>query len=135
VVSLGFLYYNDQGEASHIWKFVERGYNKSVVGKFLVLASGLPFLFARSLVADVIRLRNPLSRYWQPGHRGMLAFTGTMDWLGGWPFEVAKSEQIFEFYAQRGFTLRRLRTCAGRAECNEFLFTKNPDFPASPELE
>jgi len=117
--------YNDQGEASHIWKLVKRSYNKSIVGKILVLALGVPFLTARSFVADLVRLRNPLSRYWQSGRRGMVASSDTFDWLGGWPFEVAKPEQIFEFYAQHGFTLRRLRTCAGRAGCNEFLFTRD----------
>jgi hypothetical protein len=44
--------YNDQGEASHIWKLVKRSYNKSIVGKFLVLALGVPFLTVRSFVAD-----------------------------------------------------------------------------------
>src|SRR5262249_42626223 len=117
--------YNDQGEASYIWKLVKRIYNKSLLGKFLVLALGVPFLTIRSFLADIGRLRSPFSRYWQPERRGMLAFTDTIDWLGGWPFEVAKPEQIFEFYVTRGFTLSKLITCAGRAGCNEFLFTKD----------
>lgn len=47
-----------------------------------------------------------------------------IDWVGGYPFEVAKPEQIFDFYRVRGFTLLRLRTCAGTLGCNEFVFEK-----------
>lgn len=45
----------------------------------------------------------------------------------GWavtPFEVAKPEQIFTFYRERGFALEGLKTCAGGLRCNEFLFTR-----------
>jgi 2-polyprenyl-6-hydroxyphenyl methylase/3-demethylubiquinone-9 3-methyltransferase len=65
------------------------------------------------MLADLVRLRNPLSRYRQQGGR-MASFTDTIDWLGGWPFEVAKNEQIFDFYTQCSIILRTLRTCAGR---------------------
>jgi hypothetical protein len=36
-----------------------------------------------------------------------------VDWVGGYPFEVAKLEQIFNFYYQRGFYLARMTTQAG----------------------
>ncbi len=118
--------YNDQGEATYVWKLVKRIYNRGRIGKALVLGLGVPFLTIRTMLADLVRRRKPLSRYREQGGRGMAAFTDTIDWLGGWPFEVAKPEQIFDFYNQRGFTLRTLRTCAGRAGCNEFLFAKMP---------
>jgi 2-polyprenyl-6-hydroxyphenyl methylase/3-demethylubiquinone-9 3-methyltransferase len=44
------------------------------------------------------------------------------DWLGGYPFEVAKPEEIFDFYKKRGFRLERLKTCAGGLGNNEFVF-------------
>ena len=44
------------------------------------------------------------------------------DWIGGYPFEVAKPEEIFDFFRARGFELRRLKTCAGGYGCNEFVF-------------
>jgi 2-polyprenyl-3-methyl-5-hydroxy-6-metoxy-1,4-benzoquinol methylase len=115
--------YNDQGEATHIWKRVKRAYNGSSIGKAAVLGVGMPFLMVRTAAADLVRMRNPFSRYRQSA-RGMAAFADLVDWLGGWPFEVAKPEEIFEFYTKRGFTLHKLRTCAGRAGCNEFLFVK-----------
>ena len=38
-----------------------------------------------------------------------------IDWVGGYPFEVAKPEQIFDFFrCHRGMLeRRRLSTCAG----------------------
>ena len=46
------------------------------------------------------------------------------DWLGGYPFEVARPEEIFDFYHRHGFQLQRLKTSGGDLGCNEFVFTK-----------
>jgi len=59
----------------------------------------------------------------------MSAFHDWKDWLGGYPFEVAKPGQIFEFYRTRGFMLVKLTTCAGTMGCNEFVF-KRTESPA-----
>ena len=45
-----------------------------------------------------------------------------IDWAGGYPFEVAKPEEVLDFCAARGFVLRRLTTAGGGHGCNEFLF-------------
>jgi 2-polyprenyl-6-hydroxyphenyl methylase/3-demethylubiquinone-9 3-methyltransferase len=45
-----------------------------------------------------------------------------LDWLGGYPFEVAKPEGVFDYFRARGFVLEMLRTCRGRMGCNEFVF-------------
>ncbi|MCC7451592.1 MAG: hypothetical protein IT324_29565 [Anaerolineae bacterium] len=47
-----------------------------------------------------------------------------IDWVDGYPFEVARPEQIFDFYRERGFTLVRLKTCAGGLGCNEYIFER-----------
>ena len=47
-----------------------------------------------------------------------------LDWLGGLPFEVAKPEEIFKFYRQRGFVLENLVTCGGGLGNNQFVFLK-----------
>jgi len=47
-----------------------------------------------------------------------------VDWVGGYPFEVAKPEEIFYFFHSRGFQLEKLKTCAGGLGCNEFVFEK-----------
>jgi hypothetical protein len=47
-----------------------------------------------------------------------------IDWVGGYPFEVAKPEAILDFYLRRGFTLKRLVTCGGSLGCNEYVFVR-----------
>jgi hypothetical protein len=47
-----------------------------------------------------------------------------VDWVGGYPFEVAKPEEIFDFYSQRGFSLIKMTTCGGTLGCNELVFRK-----------
>ena len=59
--------------------------------------------------------------------RGMSPWRDVVDWVGGYPFEVARPEQIFGFYHQRGYELERLRTSGGGHGCNEFVFRKRAD--------
>lgn len=56
--------------------------------------------------------------------RGMSRWHDVLDWVGGHPFEVARPEEIFQFYSDRGFQLERLRTCGGGLGCNEFVFRR-----------
>jgi hypothetical protein len=66
----------------------------------------------------------PLPPAVQP--RGMSVHHDRIDWIGGFPFEVAKPEEIFDFLSGRGFDLRYLKTCAGGHGCNEYVFTRLP---------
>jgi 2-polyprenyl-6-hydroxyphenyl methylase/3-demethylubiquinone-9 3-methyltransferase len=49
------------------------------------------------------------------------------DWVGGYPFEVAKPEEVLDFCRRRGFELRRMKTCAGGIGCNEFVLVRPAD--------
>ena len=53
--------------------------------------------------------------------RGMSRFHDWLDWLGGYPYEVAKPEQIIHFFRKYGFNLRRLSTDK-RIGNNQFVF-------------
>jgi len=57
-----------------------------------------------------------------------------IDWLGGYPYEVATPEAVFDFFHARGFQLERLTTCTGGFGNNEFTFRREtlPDRPAPP---
>jgi len=115
--------YNDQGRYSRYWTKIKRLYN--------VLPSYLRFLV---LVPCFVRLRGPMLvrdllkgqplRSWRNygAERGMSPWYDVVDWVGGYPFEVAKPEEIFDFYRLRGFELQRLKTCGGGRGCNEFVF-------------
>ena len=118
--------YNDQGTASVRWTKTKRLYNRLPKGlRFLVVWPSFWVLNWRSLVKDTLHLQ-PLKsiRTYGKGLRGMSFWQDVVDWVGGYPFEVATPEQIFDFYRQQGFELKRLRTCGGSLGCNEFVFRK-----------
>ncbi|MGE0435122.1 MAG: SAM-dependent methyltransferase, partial [Planctomycetota bacterium] len=66
-------------------------------------------------------------RHWQEyrRERGMSLWHDFVDWVGGFPFEVATPEQIFDCFRERGFVLERLRTCAGGIGTNHFRFVRH----------
>jgi len=47
-----------------------------------------------------------------------------IDWIGGYPYENAKPEEIFEFCKARGFRLEKVRTRGGETGYNQFIFSK-----------
>jgi hypothetical protein len=53
--------------------------------------------------------------------RGMSVWHDLVDWVGGYPFEVAKPEEVIGLVASRGFGLERLVTVGNLQGCNEFL--------------
>jgi 2-polyprenyl-6-hydroxyphenyl methylase/3-demethylubiquinone-9 3-methyltransferase len=115
--------YNDQGRKSRWWRIVKRWYCNSLAAKILLISVFFPYFFCAGLAVDVLRGRNPVRRYQDyKKTRGMSVVTDWFDWLGGYPFEVAKPEEIFHFYKARGYTLNRLKTCGGGLGNNEFVF-------------
>jgi 2-polyprenyl-6-hydroxyphenyl methylase/3-demethylubiquinone-9 3-methyltransferase len=120
--------YNDQGGTSRRWTLVKRFYCSGWLGRVIMKMIFYPYFALGRLLADVLKRRNPLTSYAEyKKSRGMSVVHDWVDWLGGYPFEVAKPEQIFEFIQQRGFSLQRLKTCGGGLGCNEFVFVKHAD--------
>lgn len=120
--------YNDQGSVSQRWAAIKKAYNKAprlLKGPFAVLIMGP--LELKSALSATIRLRpREYVRTWTQYHnmRGMSRWHDLIDWVGGYPFEVARPEQIFDFYHGRGFELSWMKTCTGNCGCNEFVFHK-----------
>jgi len=119
--------YNDQGRSSRLWTAVKRSYVRAPgLFKYAVLVPAFVRLWGPAMARDVIAGK-PLRtwRAYRNAPRGMDPWRDVVDWVGGYPFEVAKPEQIFDFYRRRGFELRRMVTCAGGLGCNEFVFVAN----------
>jgi 2-polyprenyl-6-hydroxyphenyl methylase/3-demethylubiquinone-9 3-methyltransferase len=122
---LAVAIYNDQGTASRRWTALQRLYNRLPSGlRFTVLLPSLFLLWTRPCVKDLIALR-PF-RTWRDyaKNRGMSAWHDLVDWVGGYPREVAKPEEVFTFYKNHGFELTYLNTQGGSMGCNEFTFTR-----------
>lgn len=127
----GTLYvsiYNDQGGESRMWTSVKRRYNESgPVMRRLLLAGSVLYLsrrFPLRVAAVLMRGRPGSMVRSEPRARGMSRRHDLVDWVGGYPFEVASPEQVFGFCRDRGFQLRHLKTCKGGIGCNEFVFRR-----------
>jgi 2-polyprenyl-3-methyl-5-hydroxy-6-metoxy-1,4-benzoquinol methylase len=120
--------YNDQDGTSRRWRVVKRLYNKGLAWKVLIVAVFVPSFIVRHAVADFVRLKDPFSRYRNyKKARGMSVVHDWIDWLGGYPYECAKPEEVFDFCRKRGFNLLKLKTCGRGLGGNEFVFERCAD--------
>ncbi|HEX6183676.1 MAG TPA: class I SAM-dependent methyltransferase [Pyrinomonadaceae bacterium] len=120
--------YNDTGSQSERWKWIKKTYNR------LPRPLRSPFALVvmapeetKAMLRALVHLRpseytSRWTRYDQ--NRGMSRWHDIVDWVGGHPYEVARPEEIFDFYRARGFTLTKLKCGGVGLGCNEFVFVK-----------
>lgn len=121
--------YNDQGTASVVWAKVKRLYCKSMWPvKAMIIGLSMLVLWGPAAARALLRgaMRSRIRNYGQGTGRGMSAWRDLIDWVGGYPFEVATPQELFDFYHGRGFQLERLTTCGGKLGCNQFVFRRPP---------
>jgi 2-polyprenyl-3-methyl-5-hydroxy-6-metoxy-1,4-benzoquinol methylase len=136
--------YNDQGTLSSVWRRIKQLYVKLprwLQTPYVALVGGAYYAqraaarITMMILATLVRLatlRNPLVPWTALHHdlvvrheaRGMRRWTDLVDWIGGYPFEVARPEDVFHFLRDRGFRLQHLKTCGGGLGCNEFILVK-----------
>lgn len=119
--------YNDQGLRSRVWRTIKRTYNRLpplMRPAFVVAVMGPREAVAAGV--EVARLR-PMAylQGWSEykRSRGMSRWHDLVDWVGGYPFEVARPDDVFRFYRDRGFTLVELVTRT--AGCNEYVLVRD----------
>lgn len=135
VASHGLLFisiYNDQGLRSRVWRLVKRLYNRLPAPlrvPYVALTMAPRELLSAAVHTARLQPREYVRTWTQYSRRrGMSRWHDLVDWVGGYPFEIAKPEEVFDFYRQRGFTLQRLITCGGGLGCNQFVFLRSePD--------
>jgi len=126
----GFLFialYNDPGWKSKLWLLIKRTYN------MLPAWLRTPYIFfvmvpreLRVFLRYLLKLRpQDYFAYWRNYNkkRGMNRWHDIVDWVGGYPFEVATFEEIVAFYKQHGFVLVNSIPRDGSG-CNEFVFQR-----------
>lgn len=122
--------YNDTGTQSRRWRWIKRTYNE------LPSAARTPFAIAVTLPGELKALAGSALRG-RPGDylrswsgyrrlRGMSRWHDIVDWVGGYPYEFATPDEIFEFYRSRGFTLANMKCGGVGLGCNEFVFERSP---------
>jgi len=121
--------YNDQGASSVRWARVKRTYNRLPAPLQIVYVTAFAAaLEVAALGLSLVRLqpRRILDRWRHYENvRGMSRWHDIVDWIGGYPFEVARPDVVVSFCADRGFSVRRLKDCGGRMGCNEFVFARH----------
>lgn len=113
--------YNDEGFKSRVWTRIKKFYCSGLPGRWLVKAIFIPMFAGVAVLKCLATGRNYFADYKR--RRGMSVYHDWIDWIGGYPFEVAKPEEILEFYRDHGFTLDNLRT-TNRLGCNQFVFVR-----------
>ncbi len=100
--------YNDQGWRSRLWRRAKEAYVRLPPVRPLLLAAGAIRFFVPVVLRDSLRGR-PFAHFTEyRSKRGMSAFTDLVDWMGGYPFEVATAEVLVDRGADHGFELCRL---------------------------
>lgn len=112
--------YNDEGRKSRIWRAVKSRYVRSgLAGRKFIEYGTLFWAWGKGFVIHPKRSLAAWQNYIQS--RGMSPWYDVVDWAGGYPFEVARPDQIFNFFHERGFSLDHMITGGGHG-CNEFTF-------------
>ena len=111
--------YNDTGSQARRWLWIKKTYNE--LPGFL----RLPFAMVVSAPDELkYRIHSVLSPQRNVNRRGMSRWYDMIDWVGGYPYEVATPDQIFEFYKERGFQLTKMKCGGVGLGCNEFVFLR-----------
>jgi 2-polyprenyl-6-hydroxyphenyl methylase/3-demethylubiquinone-9 3-methyltransferase len=121
--------YNDEGRRSVRWRNIKRLYCSGPLGRAAMSMVFIPYLLVYDAKETLLRGENPLKRWFgAEAARGMSPVRDWFDWLGGYPFEVARPETVVRFCRERGLVCDRLTTGAGSG-CNEYVFTREAGHP------
>ena len=123
--------YNDQGWVSRVWRLVKRTYVASPrwLRFLLVVIAAVP-LWGLPLVRDL--LRGNSGTWWKAYYekRGMSPLWDLVDWVGGYPFEVADPDDVISRYEDKAWSVEHVIKVGNRLGCNQFVFCKSR--PLSP---
>jgi SAM-dependent methyltransferase len=119
--------YADRGAQTARWKTLKKIYCQ-LPKPIRPAYAALTILPTEARLAAKALLRGrPLdyAREWtQYGvNRGMSKWRDIIDWVGGYPYEAAKADDLFAFFRDRGFSLEQLR-CDGGLGCHELVFRR-----------
>jgi 2-polyprenyl-6-hydroxyphenyl methylase/3-demethylubiquinone-9 3-methyltransferase len=80
-------------------------------------------------ISTVLRTLKNLAvrrRFRRDIQRGMSAWHDAIDWVGGYPFEVATREEVIAYYEARGFLTEKVIGVGKKQGCNQFVFRLCP---------
>jgi 2-polyprenyl-3-methyl-5-hydroxy-6-metoxy-1,4-benzoquinol methylase len=122
--------YNDTGSQAKRWQWIKQTYCRlpSFLRPTFAMLVISPDEAKRMLSYSVSGKPLEYFRVWREyrNTRGMSRWRDIIDWVGGFPYEVASADEIFEFYKAKNFRLKKMKTGGVGLGCNEFVFEKVP---------
>lgn len=104
---------------SDFWLRVKRLYNTGgLLKKKMIIA----FYYMYVILLSILSLKNPFQKK-NVLRRGMDFHTNVLDWLGGYPYEFATSDELIIFFAQKGLYCVNIQS-AKTLECHQVLFQR-----------
>jgi SAM-dependent methyltransferase len=106
--------YNDAGFDSKRWLKIKKRYQKipNFLKKFYVIFIYFPSEF-KNFIYFCITLK-PFSYFKKiidyKKNRGMSYFHDMIDWVGGYPYEVSKPEEVIDFLKKNAFIIKKVKT-------------------------
>jgi 2-polyprenyl-3-methyl-5-hydroxy-6-metoxy-1,4-benzoquinol methylase len=121
--------YNDTGSQAERWRWIKSTYCK------LPKLFKTPFAVLVSAPDEIKRFVSFLLKgkpfgyfsHWANyrNDRGMNRWHDIIDWVGGYPYEVAGPSALFDFYKERGFKVVAMKCDNVGLGCNEMVFQLN----------
>jgi 2-polyprenyl-6-hydroxyphenyl methylase/3-demethylubiquinone-9 3-methyltransferase len=104
---------------SPVWKSIKWFYNRApgIIQRCMVAFFGVVIYVAKFLVIRT----NPMQK-----ERGMDFWFDVVDWIGGYPYEYARREEVEQSVYEQGFLLDRFIVAQVPTGCNEFVFSRVP---------
>ena len=121
--------YDDGGLRTTIWRWIKKTYNRSprllkTPFIFLILVPGQ----IKALLQSILTRRlNEYIRSWTQysENRGMSRWHDAVDWIGGYPYEVATTGQLIDFFKAKGFEVLQVKRPEYKLGCNELVFARH----------
>ena len=125
--------YNDTGSQARRWHWIKKTNCRlpGVLKTPFAVAAIAPEEGKRLLKSLITLKPRAYIRSWThyKTGRGMNRWHDIIDWVGGFPYEAATVDEIFEFYKTYGFSLAKVKSRGVGLGCNEFVFER----PAPPQ--
>lgn len=115
--------YNDQGRTSQRWKIIKRTYVRYPSLRPFLLGWSFIRLWGRSFLRDTVRRRDPFYswRQYSGDSRAMSAWHDLVDWVGGYPYEVATPDEVERALNKLGLTVEKSLLIGNGSGNNQFV--------------
>lgn len=120
--------YDDRGWRTTMWRGIKKAYNRlprplKTPFVFLILVPGQIKALLQSILTR--RLNEYIQSWTQYSkNRGMSRWHDAVDWIGGYPYEVATAVQLIDFFKAKGFEVLQVKRPDYKLGCNELVFAR-----------